>query len=267
MKKTVFYHIYLTEDLTWVPLLLDQFKIIIDSGLYEEADKIFVSSIVSDESLGQIVEILSTIASNFGNKIILLWVKKNYDDTELSNIDKSKNIITENICLKKIWDYAHSLQENEHIAYIHAKGITSFSRYLNKNKVDYGSYRVVNYHFWRKFLEWGVIEKYKECCEALQENDTAGVNWSKWPVPHYSGGFWWANSNYIKTLNDPTNETWWETYKKRNPSLLNISNRVKDEMWIGSKSSNMFSLKNFSDSPNNLLGDILIKRQEYENYK
>lgn len=264
VKKVLFYHIYLTEDSTWVTMFLEQFNIIISSGLYDELETIFVSAIVSDDSLQKISELSSFIADNFGKKIILFWIKKDYQDNELTIIDKSSKIITEEFCLKKLWDYSHSIDDNQYVGYIHAKGMTSYKRFLDTSEVEYNPKRLVKYYFWRKFLEWGVIEKYKECWESLRSFDVSGVNRCEWPTPHYSGGFWWSNSKYIRTLDDPSNDKWWIDYRKNNPVLLDMAYRIKDEMWIGSKNPKMFSLYDHAiPPPKGNLGDILIKRSEY----
>jgi hypothetical protein len=59
-----------------------------------------------------------------------------------------------------------------------------------------------------------LVEEYKNCISILDEKyDTVGCDYSidldqrifngyhpYPPPPHYSGNFWWANSNYLKTL-------------------------------------------------------------------
>jgi hypothetical protein len=47
-----------------------------------------------------------------------------------------------------------------------------------------------------------LVDKYKDCINKMDETyDTVGCNYKENPYHHYSGNFWWANSNYIKTLN------------------------------------------------------------------
>jgi hypothetical protein len=57
-------------------------------------------------------------------------------------------------------------------------------------------------HAWRMFLEYYVIDKWRECIDKLEEYDSVGVKLRMKPYPHYSGNFWWANSNYLATLDE-----------------------------------------------------------------
>ena len=53
-----------------------------------------------------------------------------------------------------------------------------------------------------------------------------GVDWTTDPDPHYSGNFWWANSNYLKTL--PKVQT---LNKQNSPRVITL--RHNAEMYIG----------------------------------
>ena len=63
----------------------------------------------------------------------------------------------------------------------------------------------------------------------LKINDVVGSNYSKYPHPHFSGNFWWATSNYLKTL-EKNNEInvnkadgeWW--LFKNNPKYDEMHN-------------------------------------------
>ena len=84
------------------------------------------------------------------------------------------------------------------IWYIHTKGV---SRPSNPHVQD-----------WRRYMEHFVITRYKDCVEALEAHDACGVEWFEvndplfWKVyycennSHFAGNFWWANSDYIKSL-------------------------------------------------------------------
>jgi hypothetical protein len=81
---------------------------------------------------------------------------------------------------------AKEAEEPFHICYIHLKGLT---RWGNPNVED-----------WKAWLNWCVIERWKDNVAALQTHDTSGPNWDSEPWPHYSSNFWWANSDYISKL-------------------------------------------------------------------
>jgi hypothetical protein len=57
-------------------------------------------------------------------------------------------------------------------------------------------------HAWRMFLEYYVIDKWRECIDKLKEYDSVGVKLRMKPYPHYSGNFWWANADYVATLDE-----------------------------------------------------------------
>ena len=47
-----------------------------------------------------------------------------------------------------------------------------------------------------------LVNKCSECFDLLNNYDTVGCNFTITSTfqPHYSGNFWWATSNYIKSL-------------------------------------------------------------------
>ena len=57
-------------------------------------------------------------------------------------------------------------------------------------------------HAWRMFLEYIVIDRWKECIDKLKEYDAVGSKLRLHPSPHFSGNFWWANADYAATLNE-----------------------------------------------------------------
>lgn len=92
----------------------------------------------------------------------------------------------ENQTLRKMYEMCQTIEPCK-IWYIHTKG-------ASRKTVD-------NTDSWRKYLEYFVITKHKNCIEALDEYDACGAEWRK----HHDrslfvGNFWWANSSYIKYL-------------------------------------------------------------------
>jgi hypothetical protein len=90
---------------------------------------------------------------------------------------------------------------NSYILYLHTKGIRYFfdSQLIND---------------WIDYMLYFLVEEYKNCITILDNNyDVIGCNYSDdmdkeswkytkpYPPPHYSGNFWWANTNYLKRLN------------------------------------------------------------------
>jgi GR25 family glycosyltransferase involved in LPS biosynthesis len=105
---------------------------------------------------------------------------------------------------------------NSYILYLHTKGI-SYSKDDKEND-------------WIDYMLYFLVEQSKNCISILDNlYDVVGCNYSNdldkecfkhthpFPPPHYSGNFWWANTNYLRTL-----------------PLLSIENpdRMTPEFWL-----------------------------------
>lgn len=102
-------------------------------------------------------------------------------------------------------------QNDTLVLYIHTKGVTTPN---NKCIND-----------WRNYMLFFNIEKYQNCINALETNDTCGVDFVNNPTNHYSGNFWWSKSSHINKL--PTIE---EIQSDTFPKIL--SKRHNAEFWI-----------------------------------
>lgn len=257
MKKVLFYHIYLTDDYaSWAYMFMEQFKMLEDTGLLNTLDEVQVICISQqDKRINTFLDLCST----FRNMSVCVYNNSHADDKSmLTGINTSKTI-TENVTMQKIWNYCQ--KQDFHVLYLHAKGITSVDNHLKNGNVNVFK----NYYYWRKFLEWGVIERWNECVELLNRYDAVGVNYFDSPAPHYSGNFWWANSSYIRTLPDPSTIEWWKDLQQRTTDswLKTAPDRFRDEMWLCSNpNGKTISLKNLDEVTN--LSVKLIKRKEYE---
>lgn len=257
MKKVLFYHIYLTDDYaSWAYMFMEQFKMLEDTGLLNTLDEVQVICISQqDKRINTFLDLCST----FSNMSVCVYNNSHADDKSmLTGINTSKTI-TENVTMQKIWNYCQ--KQDFHVLYLHAKGITSVDNHLKNGNVKVFK----NYYYWRKFLEWGVIERWNECVELLNRYDAVGVNYFDSPAPHYSGNFWWANSSYIRTLPDPSTIEWWKDLQQRTTDswLKTAPDRFRDEMWLCSNpNGKTISLKNLDEVTN--LSVKLIKRKEYE---
>lgn len=91
--------------------------------------------------------------------------------------------------IKYLHDVCSKKEDNIPILYLHGKGVT---RGNNQNVQD-----------WVDLMEYFLIERWEDCFNKLKDYDTCGVNLNS-ELPsikiHYSGNFWWSNSNYIKQL-------------------------------------------------------------------
>jgi hypothetical protein len=113
-------------------------------------------------------------------------------------INYSDNIgLYENPTINLIKQFSEE-NPNSYILYLHTKGV----RYdINDNKEN----------DWINYMLYFLVEKFKICVSVLDNYyDTVGCNYSNdlnhevfnntCPPPHYSGNFWWANTNYLRSL-------------------------------------------------------------------
>jgi hypothetical protein len=107
--------------------------------------------------------------------------------------------------------YRFSQQEDALVYYIHTKGV---SRQPDPAIRD-----------WRHLLEYFVLERWRECVSVLQRYDCCGVNAFYAPYRHFSGNFWWATTEYIRTLPPPSSTP--------SPAVLGLGRRHACEIWIG----------------------------------
>jgi hypothetical protein len=119
---------------------------------------------------------------------------KNYGD-KIEIINYSEDItINEKATLNKIIEFSQNNDEY-YILYIHTKGLT-----IN-DKIKW--IPIKNVLDWIDMMLYFNIERRDLCTKILDNSfDTVGCNYisPKGYSPHYSGNFWWANSNYLKTL-------------------------------------------------------------------
>jgi len=146
-------------------ILNNQINYIKTSGLYDKIDYIFI------------VNLGKTVYLHQDYKIKLLYYSDNPGEWEFPSI----NLIKE---------FSNYIDTNVKILYLHTKGV------LNKS----------NSYEWRKYLEYFLIEKHCLCFELLDKYYCVGVNQQfyfdneNYKRNHFSGNFWWTNSNYIKNL-------------------------------------------------------------------
>lgn len=101
----------------------------------------------------------------------------------------------------KVWELSQC--EDCNILYLHTKGVTK----PNSRPVA----------AWDEVMTYFCIDKWRDCVDKLKEYNTAGPRYADRGSKHFSGNFWWARSDYIKTLQKP----------------FYFPTRFDYEMWIG----------------------------------
>jgi hypothetical protein len=111
--------------------------------------------------------------------------------------------------LRTIWQHA---QNNKGaVLYIHTKGASRVG-----HAVD----------CWRQMMLHFNVKKWQHAIHYLHNHDAAGCNRQTMSNrTFFSGNFWWAKCDYIRTLPDP------ERFK---------ASRLQAEFWIGMNPSNKF---------------------------
>jgi len=181
-------------------ILDEQIRDLVDSGLVNLVKHIFINN------LGK--EINPDKYTHISDKIKII----NYSyDTGLF----------ENVTLKLLYFYSKVFQSSK-ILYLHTKG-TSYSK-------DNTRYPVIT--AWRRFMMYCLTHNYKECVKLLDYVEVVGCNYidvtaeQVYYFPsHFSGNFWWANSEYISRLEishliDKYDSEFW--LFRNNPTFANI---------------------------------------------
>lgn len=265
MKKIAYYHTTLTDDFgTWSSIFMEQLKCMEDSGLLAELDELNISAITQNDLRNKFFASLFDTKTFSGTKMkvnLELYQNSFANDIDMINNIQSQDgrgTVTENVTLQKLWNKCQ--QEDVHVLYFHAKGLTAFWRAL---KLD-NPQLFTQYFYGRQFSNWGVLTNWKTCVEALENYDTAGVFLQR-EYPCYGANFFWSKSSYIRTLANPATVDWW--YEKKRTSANewvrnSASERFKEEQW---------TLSNPNAKPYNLVelvppGKFLIGEDPYLTY-
>jgi hypothetical protein len=217
------------HPVVWTSIFIEQMKYMDDSHLLGNLDKIKIVAITQNDQRNVM---LQQLCSSYDASFEINFIKNPFDnDAEMIYSRDSDKSISETITLKKIWD--DSIENDSNILYLHTKGMTSYYNHLGPDVI----LKHKQYYYWRQLMNWGVLERWRECVEALKTHDTAGCNYIAEPSGHFCGNFWWTKSSHVRRLSDPTNTDWWETLKQKDVEAAKLPLRFRDEMWICSYSN------------------------------
>lgn len=193
-------------------LLSGNFKAVIQDQL----TKVFVSGLYRNLSRLE----LCYSAPNEEDSEWLKNLVRNYSKINLFRISIDKSLFPEDYRESKITFQRLSFDAKINDAifgFIHTKAITNTGYFKDT---------------WRNSMDWCNIHGWKSCLERLGEGfDAVGPNlrYETWIgyYPHFSGGYWWTNSDYIRTLDDGY--------------IYDVHNIYLEEFWIGSNHSGRLS--------------------------
>lgn len=229
MKKVLYYHLYCTENmLSWTNAVYEQIGLIQSSGLMKELDRIEISALVyNDRQSDQLNYILETYPVNVKLENVINPFKSDFE--MISNLYTHMGV-HEDYTHHKIYNDALNSKEDYAICYMQSKGVI---QYLKNNILE-----LKKYYHWRNYLNWGNIQKWKVCNDALENGyDVAGVDFQEKPVPHFRGTMFWTKASHVRELSDPKTDLWWNELKEKSNDnwIKNCAPRFKAEFWVTSK--------------------------------
>ena len=179
-KIYLVYHCFLVKN--WKILVKEQIERIVNSGLYDKAEVFYC-----------------TVIDLHDNKEEFLDLVKDYIKIKPTFFENNQY---EHEGIKKVWETAND--NDGYILYFHTKGV--FNDFIDNDNPQKDDLKIKTVKDWRHLLEYYCIDKWEEAVDKLQYHDMTGVtNNNNW----WWGNFWWATTDYIKTLNTPSDGDRW----------------------------------------------------------
>jgi len=178
MKKfAVFYHLGAINSL-WDKFVDEQLGLIKSSGLSDIAT-VNMCYAAPDHAINE----------------IKIYVRQKYPFVNiLSSRILEGNGEQENLfegqTLKELQTYSKT--NDGYVLYIHSKGMLH----------SINSHQTIPTRDWRHHMSYWCGERWKDCIQKIKDDqvDAVSTNWTRDPYPHFAGNFWWATTDYIKTL-------------------------------------------------------------------
>lgn len=173
MGVYVYYHIFCNEHT--LPIVREQTTRILFSGLAGAIDEVRCCIIGEETFRKPVIQHIQRL----GPKFRVVYAR-------------DKDTLYERTTLFMM---RHLTQPQDKCLYIHTKGIT---------KPD-----AENIWYWRTWMEYALMVRWKECLEALEDHDIVGVNYVNATFihgryipfpPHFSGNMWWCRGDYYLRL-------------------------------------------------------------------
>lgn len=221
----IFYHFFLPNDLragAWPLWIDDQIGAIRRSGLSELANvKMALCMPLYWQSAGNLLFHKNATQNEYVHfhDAVEEYVTTRYPFVEVvAKRDSGEFNIFEGFTLDLIYKYAHTYSQDTNVLYMHTKGITRNSAQTSN---------------WREALQHFCIHQWANCVRELEYHDTVGVTDGNSQAV-FSGNFWWARSDYIKTLAPPLESQLYVTSNLMHPA--NQDYRYAFELWVQSGS-------------------------------
>ncbi len=212
MSKPIhlFYTLYAVND--YFDIFKEQFHLLVESGLYKECSSF-------------------QIFAYFDDRDDKKEFKKYLHDVDIRNkciLNTSKEQHAEYNALNALYHFSRFNECN--ILYFHSKGVTS------ERNILVNPYAVKS---WRGLLNYFNIELWRQNIEIIESGThLSGAHYIWHTNLHantYNGNFWWARSDYIKNLLEPS-KCYWRENGTVGPNTGNdvyfLSGRGYAEIWV-----------------------------------
>ena len=162
-KPKIYIYFHICQIGIWKTVVIEIFNLIVTSGLLQVVDELCLGVLGTD---------MESIREIFGSEPKVRIVMVGFD-----------NSVYERATLRCLHERARL--EECRILYLHSKGVTHPEWARERIKA------------WTDYMCYWAIERWQTCLRVLEFSDTVGTEWL---ADHYRGNFWWANSDYLKTL-------------------------------------------------------------------
>lgn len=200
MNKIIYYHYFCTDkSFDILSRTLDE---IIKSDLYENINKLHIN-IVGENAQEHRHNIQQTFASELSKINLHQYLNQELRDhinsfTPIEIENNHRCLIgktgLELDTLKLMYDQIYKFKNLVNVLYLHSKGSVNLGPHFEHNSREE----------WRLQMSEYVIRNWRKCQKDLNIKAHTGANFCH---NHYSGNFWWATSDYIKSLPCPIKYT------------------------------------------------------------
>lgn len=222
MEIIGFYHIGIIGR--WSEIYKLQKSYLKETGLYDKTSQIYIGTSGND--------VRDTLDLDDKMKIVCVENNINYGETKT---------------IKTIYDYSCNRTEPCKIWYIHTKGAS----YTKPEMIE-----IVD--SWRNYLEYFVIGKHDKCESMLDNYDACGTEFCN--KNFFSGNFWWANSDYIKTID--LKGLWLNGYSL---GTWKSKRHLAEQLFVGSGSAKIFNFITIFKKNNCDAYSFKINPHQYKN--
>lgn len=197
----IYYHVTLINE--WYAITDEIFRAIIWSDLYDEAESISIGVLGNKSEIAPLEEFISAYP-----KFKIVRYHEDVSYFEFHTISKLK-------------EDADNSSELFYALYLHSKSVMT-----PKENIPDMEFKA----FWRQYMTYFMVTEWRKCYHALdlrdlddhhEGYDAVGCRMvparkSIGGLTHASGNFWWANSEYIKSLKIVLADTYYDGQNRYN---------------------------------------------------